>query len=311
MPRSKSAKSERPPASINLYEVLAKTHPELLPPKRTYKGEEETMLSIPCRIAVCAPTGAYKSNCVVQTIMRMDDAWDYYILCVKKVDEPLMKALILSIEQKAKKRGVSIEEMLFVCTELEQVPPIDGFQQDDKRNTLLFLDDQLCSLKKGKIDPNIEQYLIRGRSKNVSVIVIVQDWTTVDPFLRSQMTHAFFLRVRNERSLRYALGSMGDSKELFPLYKRAVMGAPTNWFCVDFTTADPKWQFRTCLEPNEEKGALGPKGAGGAVDEEDASESDSDGSVSDREDSGGRSWDHRERGRDGKGRWLPRQKHNS
>ena len=99
---------------------------------------------------------------------------------------------------------------------------------------------------------------------------------------------------------------MGDAQQLFTLYKRAAMAAPTNWFCMDYTSADPKWQFRTCLKPNE----------GGGVAGTDEGHIDGEGDDSDDDGKGGCYRGGRlgvgsgasrgERRRDERGRWMRR-----
>ena len=303
---AKATKPVTPVSSVNMYDVMKKTHPDLLPERRHYEGEEELGLSLPYKICLVGPTGSGKSNTVAQLLLRSDDAYDFYVLVVKKPDEPLFKLLRLHIEQKAAKRGVPVSDMLLICENIEQIPPIDEtWKQDDPRNTVLYLDDQMCSLKAlGKMDANLEQILIRGRSMNISCVICLQAWSGVDGFLRSQMTHVFFLRCRNERALRWALGSIGDVNVLYPLYKRIVAASPTNWMTCDLTTSDPKWQYRCCLDPNEggeevEKG-IDSESSEGSDYSESGSGSDDD------EPGGGLAWKHENRKRDDKGRWLAR-----
>ncbi len=128
-------------------------------------------------------------------------------IVTRNKDEPLYQWLSTVSDQIQIKEG------------MENLPQLDKFDKDFSH--LVVLDDLVLA----KDQSRIENYYIRARKLNVSVIYISQSYFRIPKIIRQNLTYLVLLKLSGERELRLILseGGLGlDKDQLLALYNYAV-----------------------------------------------------------------------------------------
>jgi hypothetical protein len=207
-PRKKKdePKDENNGRIINMYERLPK---ELLeqPENPNYALHK---LKLPFRMCVVAPSGSGKTNFVVNLIGLFSKGKGTFAsvdIITRNKDEPLYKWL----EQKT-------EGQIVIKEGLENTPQLDKF--DKQENHLVIFDDLVLadSLKK------VENYYIRCRKLNVSVIFLSQSYFKIPKIIRNNCSYLVLLKLSGHREINMILseGGLGvDKDDLLRIYQYA------------------------------------------------------------------------------------------
>lgn len=207
-PKKKDNKGGQPQSSqvINFYDVMP----------REFLTETENPnfhlhnLKLPFRMAIVAPSGSGKTNWLVNLIHLFSQGKGTFpdiTIVTRNKDEPLYQWLS------------SISDQIQVKEGLENLPQLDKFEKE--WNHLVVLDDLVLT----KDQSRIEQYYIRARKLNVSVIYISQSYFRIPKIIRSNLSYLVLLKLSGNRELNLILseGGLGLSKEeLLGLYNYAV-----------------------------------------------------------------------------------------
>ena len=167
-------------------------------------------LKLPFRMAIVAPSGSGKTNWLVNLIHLFSQGKGTFVdvhIVTRNKNEPLYNFLASKSDQIQIKEG------------MENLPQLDKFDIDV--NHLVVLDDLVLS----KDQSRIENYYIRARKLNVSVIYISQSYFRIPKIIRGNLSYLVLLKLSGERELRLILseGGLGLSKdELLGLYNYAV-----------------------------------------------------------------------------------------
>lgn len=166
-------------------------------------------LKLPFRAMIVAPSGSGKTNFLLNLIHLFSQGKgtyaDIYVITRNK-DEPLYNFLASKSDQIQIKEG------------LQCLPPLDKFDKDV--NHLVVLDDLVTT----KDQSQIENYYIRARKLNVSVIYISQSYFRVPKIIRQNLNYLMLLKLSGERELKLILseGGLGiDRDQLLALYEYA------------------------------------------------------------------------------------------
>jgi hypothetical protein len=191
---------------INFYEVMPKQYlTEIENPNYHLHN-----LKLAFRMAIVAPSGSGKTNWLVNLIHLFSQGKGTFAsitICTKNKDEPLYNFL------------ESISDQIQIKEGLENLPQLDKF--DKEINHLVVLDDLVLT----KDQSRIEQYYIRARKLNVSVIYISQSYFRIPKIIRQNLSYLVLLKLSGNRELNLILseGGLGLSKEqLLQLYNYAV-----------------------------------------------------------------------------------------
>jgi hypothetical protein len=191
---------------INFYEVMPKE----------FLNEAENPnfhlhnLKLPFRMAIVAPSGSGKTNWLVNLIHLFSQGKGTFpdiTIVTRNKDEPLYQWLSTVSDQIQIKEG------------MENLPQLDKFDKDF--NHLVVLDDLVLA----KDQSRIENYYIRARKLNVSVIYISQSYFRIPKIIRQNLSYLVLLKLSGERELRLILseGGLGlDKTQLLGLYNYAV-----------------------------------------------------------------------------------------
>lgn len=185
--------------------------------KKIIKEEEEpypyenTHIKINSRILCCGTTGSGKTFSLLHYIRLMPNTFEKIIVFYKE-SEPVYEYL----EKKLK-------DNIEFHTSLNDLPTLKVLREDYHKNDriLLVFDDYMMELDSKKY-PNVNDYFIYGRKKQITLFLLSQDYYTIPKVLRNQMTYLllFEMTQKNDKKL---IMSQFDTKDkvLEDIYKDA------------------------------------------------------------------------------------------
>jgi len=164
---------------------------------------------LPFRACVVAPSGSGKSNWLLNFIhlcCQGKGTFADITIITRNKNEPLYDFLSSKNDQIQIKEGLS------------NLPPLDKF--DKKENHLVCIDDLVLSKD---LSP-VENYYIRCRKFNVSVIFLSQSYYAIPKMIRNNCNYLVLLKLDGDREVSMIMkeSGLGLSKEqLLGMYERA------------------------------------------------------------------------------------------
>ena len=160
-------------SKINFYPLL-KTAKTINP------NYDKHGISVPFRMLIAAPSGAGKTNMLMNLLVAMNKTFHEIILCIKSADEPLYEHAI-------KKLGDSV-----VLYEDGNVPDITEFSfLDEKTNKLKRKDDYQRLMVFDDLilehaaNMKAKQYYVKGRHLCISSVYIGQSFYQIPKMIRT------------------------------------------------------------------------------------------------------------------------------
>ena len=205
-PKKKKEKKDEPDGTIkNMYEKIPK---ELLDNVENPNFHLH-QLKLPFRMCVVAPSGSGKTNFLVNLLSIFSaNKGTFASICIitRNKDEPLYRWISSKSDQILIKEGLS------------NTPPLDKF--DKELNHLVVWDDLVLA----KDLSMVENYYIRARKLNVSVIFISQSFFKIPKIIRNNCSYMVLLKLSGNREVNMILSEFGlgiTKDELLELYKYA------------------------------------------------------------------------------------------
>jgi hypothetical protein len=171
---------------------------------------QDTQIDIPARIGVIAPSGAGKTQWLLNYIAKSTDTFGH-IIVVYKSSEPLYEFLRDKIGSKN----------ITFYTKLTELPNPNDLNMG-KKQILLIFDDQVTERNQTKI----EEYFIRGRKigGGISICYLSQNFFQIPTIIRRQFNYVIILKLSGTKDMKqiiqnYSLGL--DANEIVKLYKDA------------------------------------------------------------------------------------------
>lgn len=207
----KKKKSDNPPdidggKIVNMYEKIPKEFLDKVDNPNYHLHN----LKIPFRMCVVAPSGSGKTNYLVNLIRIFSSGdkgtFQTITIITKNKDEPLYKWITSKCDQIVIKEGLS------------NTPPLDKFDKDV--NHLVVWDDLVLS----KDLTMVENYYIRARKLNVSVVFISQSYFKIPKIIRNNCSYMVLLKLSGNREVNVILSEFGlgiTKDELLAVYKYA------------------------------------------------------------------------------------------
>ena len=188
-------------------------------------------LKLPLRMCVVAPSGSGKTNFLINLIGIFSSGekgtFQTITIITRNKDEPLYKWITSKCDQIIIKEGLS------------NTPPLDKF--DKEFNHLVVWDDLVLS----KDLSMVENYYIRARKLNVSVIFISQSYFKIPKIIRNNCSYMVLLKLSGNREVNVILSEFGlgiTKDELLAVYKYAT-AEKMSPLIIDME-ADPSNRFR-------------------------------------------------------------------
>jgi len=165
---------------------------------------------IPFRMCIVAPSGSGKTNFLVNLlrVFSCGKKGTFSSICIitRNKDEPLYKWINSKCDQIVIKEGLS------------STPKLDDFDKD--KNHLVVWDDLVLS----KDLSMVENYYIRARKLNVSVIFISQSFFKIPKVIRNNCSYMVLLKLSGNREVNIILSEFGlgiTKEQLLGLYEYA------------------------------------------------------------------------------------------
>jgi len=191
---------------VNMYDHI----PKYLLDKVDNPNYELHRLKLPFRMCIVAPSGSGKTNFLVNLIHLFScgekGTFSSLHIITRNQDEPLYKWLNSKCDRIIIKEG------------LHNTPKLDDFNKDE--NHLVVWDDLVLA----KDLSSVEQYYIRARKLNVSVIFISQSYFKIPKIIRNNCSYMVLLKLSGNREVNLILSEFGlgiTKDQLLDLYKFA------------------------------------------------------------------------------------------
>ena len=166
-------------------------------------------LKIPFRMLIIGNSGAGKTQTLLNIIHNMDNTFNNIFIITKNKDEPLYNFL----EEKLGNKGLKISEGINHAPNLDE-----DIDKDDQ--TLIVMDDLVLE----KDQHLLEEYFIRARKLNCSLIYISQSYYRVPRIIRQNLNYLIIKQVSSLKDLYRIMGeyTLGVEKpELKKLYENS------------------------------------------------------------------------------------------
>jgi hypothetical protein len=191
---------------INMYEKI----PKHLLDNVENPNYDLHKLKLPFRMCIVAPSGSGKTNFLLNLIHMFccgnKGTFQTIHIITRNEDEPLYKWL----------KGIN--DSIIIKEGLTNTPKLDDF--DKSVNHLLVWDDLVLS----KDLTSVEQYYIRARKLNVSVIFISQSYFKIPKIIRNNCSYMVLLKLSGNREVNLILSEFGlgvTKEQLLNFYKYA------------------------------------------------------------------------------------------
>jgi len=204
MPPRKKKEAEAPAEIVNWYEKI---------PKEMLDNAENPNLNIhhlkvPFRMCVVAPSGSGKTNFLVNLIHLFSQGtkgtFGDITIITRNKDEPLYNFLTSKCDQIQVKEGI------------HNLPLLD--KMDKKINHLVCFDDLVLA----KDQSAIENYYIRARKLNCSVIYLSQSYFKIPKIIRNNCSYMVILKLSGNREVNMILSEFGlgvSREQLLGMYE--------------------------------------------------------------------------------------------
>ena len=186
-------------------------------------------LNLPFRMLIIGGSGAGKTQTLMNLIRVMNGTFNNIHIITKNKDEPLYNYLESKVDT-----GLSITEGI------DSAPNLDEF--DKKEQSLIVMDDLVLE----KNQKQLEQYFIRARKLNCSLVYLSQSYFGVPKMIRMNLNYLIIKRLNTLQDLFRMLReySLGVSKEaLVDLYQHSIQDNKQDFLLVDLDS-EPKDRFR-------------------------------------------------------------------
>ena len=188
-------------------------------------------LNLPFRMLIIGGSGSGKTQTLMNIIHNMNDTFNEIYVITKNKQEPIYEYL----EDKLVDKGVSVVEGI------ENAPNLDK-DINKKDQTLIVMDDLVLESNQKPL----EEYFIRARKQNCSLIYISQSYYAVPKMIRKNLNYLVIKQLSSLQDLFRIMReySLGDNKaQIKKIYENATSDNKQDFLLVDLD-ATPENRFR-------------------------------------------------------------------
>jgi ABC-type dipeptide/oligopeptide/nickel transport system ATPase component len=188
-------------------------------------------LKLPFRMLIIGGSGSGKTQTLMNIIHNMNDTFNEIYVITKNKQEPIYEYL----EDKLGSKGVSVVEGI------ENAPDLDK-DINKKDQTLIVMDDLVLEANQRPL----EEFFIRARKQNCSLIYISQSYYAVPKMIRKNLNYLIIKQLSSLQDLFRIMReySLGDNKvQLKKIYDNATSDNKQDFLLVDLD-APPENRFR-------------------------------------------------------------------
>ena len=188
-------------------------------------------LNLPFRMLIIGGSGSGKTQTLMNIIHNMNDTFNEIYVITKNKQEPIYEYL----EDKLGDKGVSVVEGI------ENAPNLDK-DINKKDQTLIVMDDLVLESNQKPL----EEYFIRARKQNCSLIYISQSYYAVPKMIRKNLNYLVIKQLSSLQDLFRIMReySLGDNKaQIKKIYENATSDNKQDFLLVDLDST-PENRFR-------------------------------------------------------------------
>lgn len=192
---------------INFYDVIPKKYIDEV----TNPNFHIHNIDLPFRMCVVAPSGSGKTNFILNLIKVFSQGEGTFVdmtIITANKDEPLYNYLAEQSDQ------------IKIVEGIQNTPKLDNMDKD--YNHLVIWDDLVLSKHLEKV----EEYYMRARKKNVSVVFLSQSYYDIPKFIRKNSSYLVILNLggskREQNAILNEWSQDLDKDELRAIYSDAV-----------------------------------------------------------------------------------------
>ena len=204
---------------FNLYDTKAMK--DILPKEAKY-DYSSTGIAPNSRILSVGSTSSGKTQSLIWYLIKSPELFSRIIVFYKETED------LYKLMAKGLKGRVEFHSTL------KELPTLKDLRKDmdESERILLVLDDCMLELKNY---PNINDYFIYGRKKNITLFCLAQNYYSIPKVLRNQMSYLLLFRMNQQKDINLILSEFDNKeKELGPIYK-SIIKKPLNFLKI--TTA--------------------------------------------------------------------------
>lgn len=179
----------------DIYALIKKEQPKLLS-KPDNPNKHLHGFDLPFRLVVAGASGSSKTAFVANLLMTFCEGKGTFQFCqiiTKCADEPIYHWL------KTKSNSIIVSEGMSTLPKLT----LENFPKDSQ--SLVILDD----LQGSKDQTVVEDYYVRCRKLNVSIIFIAQNWYKISTIVRGNANYVALLKMSGQRDCKAVLSEIG------------------------------------------------------------------------------------------------------
>jgi len=183
-------------------------------------------------ILITGGTNTGKTNLLLNLIFDLF-YWDSLYICAKDIQEPKYATLLEDCEA-----AQQYDEFDYQITnDLDEFISLDDV--DSSVHNLVVFDDFCGDAKSMR---KINEYFVRGRKKNCTVIYITQSYFDTPKIIRLNCSYFCFFKIQDSREIGeiHKSHSCGVSKDRFYQIFHDATAAPYNFLCIDKTAYGTK-----------------------------------------------------------------------
>lgn len=191
-------------------------------------------INLPFRMVINAPSGSGKTNFFCNLLTHFccgEGTFQHIWIITKNADEPLYNWL------------KSIDDAIIISEGLHTLPPLD--KMDKKVNNLVVLDD----MQNEKDLSVVENYYIKCRKFNVSIMFLSQNYFRVPKIIRNNCSYLIILKLSGDREVNIILKENGvglTKNQLINMYRYATNEKFSPLF-IDIENPDMTQKYRKGL----------------------------------------------------------------
>jgi hypothetical protein len=242
--KTKTTKKNKPFELVNIYEEEA-IKPFLL--KSHNPNYELHYIDVPFRMLIIGSSGSGKTLLTLYNLLRIfSGTFQNIHIIAKSIDEPIYKYIDDKFKKLNEHPKAKNKFNVQVLEGINSLPDLVSFNKEEE--SLVVLDDLVLE----KYQAKIEEYYIRCRKLNVSIIYISQSYFAIPKIIRQNVSYIIIKQVSSSRNLKlianeYSLGL--ESKQLKKVYDYCTQ-KKSDFMLIDVDHKDMRFRknFTFCID---------------------------------------------------------------
>lgn len=201
----------------------------------------------PFRMYICAPSGSGKTNLLMNMLFVFYKKYFHkiFIFSANYFDDDAYRVLDGILDE-----SQIITDANEIADKLTEIFDEQSEKENRNRRVLIILDDFMLQSRNNK---PLQTIMTKGRAKNISMIIINQNYKGSDPIIRTNVTHAIFFDTNHDevQKIHSEHGSnltYNDFLTIFRLGTTPYEDAFKPFLLIDYKTSIPTYKYRRTFD---------------------------------------------------------------